>query len=337
MPLNSLMQTYLPPIEKELQAAVARTQQPRLEELHAMLAYHMGWEGDGAGAAATGKRIRPMLVLLTAQSAGEDWHKALPAAAAVELIHNFSLIHDDIEDNSPLRRGRPTLWKKWGIAQAINSGDALFTLAHLAIFGLEQTTNSGITLKAAQILQSTCLHLTQGQYLDISYEDQKFLPIEAYWPMIGGKTGALLSACTEIGALVADVEAKTRAAYQIFGRDLGLAFQVLDDILGIWGDAAKIGKSNASDLVAGKKSLPVLFGLSQHGAFAQRWLAGPICPEEVPEVAAQLATEGARDYAQSEANRLTESALSALAAANPQGEAGEALRQLANQLLQREI
>jgi len=337
MTLTQLSETYRPAIEEELRNAVAGVNGPGLEDLRAMMAFHMGWEGEGASPEATGKRIRPMLVLLTTQAAGGEWRKALPGAAAVELIHNFSLIHDDIEDNSPVRRGRPTLWTQWGIPLAINTGDAMFTLAHLTLLKLKKTTNSLITLAAVNVMQETCLLLTQGQHLDISYEDEKVLPIQAYWPMVNGKTAALLSACTEIGALVADADEDRRSAYRQFGRELGLAFQALDDILGIWGDAAKIGKSNASDLVAGKKSLPVLYGLAQNGIFAQRWLAGPIEPAEVPDLAAQLEAEGARDYAQTEANRLTNSALTALEQGQPQGEAGKALIQLANQLLQREV
>ena len=328
---------YSPSIEKALREAVKRADNPGPENLHSMMSYHMGWQGDGAGPAATGKRIRPLLVLLTTQAAGGDWQRALPGAAAVELIHNFSLIHDDIEDDSPLRHGRPTLWTKWGIPQAINTGDAMFTLAHLALLGLEETTSPVITLQATTVLQRTCLRLTQGQHLDISFEEQKTIPIEAYWSMINGKTAALISACTEIGALAANAGDNIREAYRLFGHDLGLAFQVLDDILGIWGDAAKIGKSNASDLVTGKKSLPVIYGLGQNGDFARRWLAGPISHEEVPAMAAQLESEGVRDYAQGEANRLTDAALNALAQAHPTGEAGQALTQLANQLLQREV
>jgi geranylgeranyl diphosphate synthase type I len=155
--------------------------------------------------------------------------------------------------------------------------------------------------------------------------------------MILGKTAALISACTEIGALIANVNEITRSAYQQFGRNLGLAFQTLDDILGIWGDSNKIGKSIASDLVTGKKSLPVLYGLAQNGEFARRWLSGPISPEEVPEYAKCLEMEGARDYTQNEANRLTDAALQALEHAQPQGNAGMALNQLAHQLLRREI
>jgi len=297
MSLDEFIQIYQPAIEGALSETIALSNGTGLEELHRMMAYHLGWIGEGAGPSATGKRIRPLLVLLTTQASGGDWHKALPAAAAVELIHNFSLIHDDIEDNSTLRRGRPSIWVKWGIPLAINTGDTMFTLAHLAVLDIEKTNNHHITLEAVKILQTTCLHLTQGQHLDISYEDEQVLPVEAYW----------------------------------------LAFQALDDILGIWGDSVKIGKSNASDLVAGKKSLPVLYGLAQNGEFAKRWLSGPITPDEVPELANRLDLEGARDYTQNEANRLTESAINALERAQPQGTAGQALKQLTHQLLQRKV
>jgi geranylgeranyl diphosphate synthase type I len=252
------------------------------------------------------------------------------------LIHNFSLIHDDIEDNSPLRRGRPTVWKLWGIPQAINTGDAMFTLAHLALLRLEETTTKVITLEAARILVTTCLHLTQGQHLDISYENQTDLTLEDYWPMVRGKTAALLACCTELGALVADVDPVTQKKYRGFGRDLGLAFQAQDDLLGIWGEASQIGKSNLSDLVEGKKSLPILYGLEQDGPFAARWRQGPITPGEVPSLAVQLEVEGARLYTQQTANKLTQQALSTLEEVNPQGEAGEALMDLAKQLLRRD-
>ena len=336
MSLGKLTPTYLSAIETELRQAVARANGPGLEELHHMMAYQMGWEGEGAGPKARGKRIRPLLVLLTAAAAsGSEWQQSLPAAAAVELVHNFSLLHDDIEDNSPLRRGRPTVWTKWGVPQAINTGDAMFALAHLSLLRLAQTTSPAIALQAANVLQHACLHLTQGQYLDIAYENRSDLSLEDYWPMINGKTAALLAACTELGALAAKVPAPTRTAYRDFGRDLGLAFQALDDLLGIWGDAAKIGKSNASDLVEGKKSLPVLYGLSQNGPFATRWAEGPITPAEVPTLASQLEAEGAYAYTQETADRLTRQALRALTAAQPKGEAGEALIELANQLLTR--
>ena len=334
--MDTYVQQFFPAIEIELREIVSLVNGQDMEELYAMMAYHMGWEGEGAGPEATGKRIRPILVLLTNSAAGGIWEKALPAAAAVELVHNFSLIHDDIEDNSPLRRGRPTVWKKWGIAQAINTGDAMFTLAHLALQRLNTGCSAATVIEASRILQNTCLKLTQGQHLDITYESHGSLTQESYWLMIGGKTAALLAACTELGALVAETQPDQRYAYRDFGYSLGLAFQVQDDLLGIWGDSALTGKSAESDLTTGKKSLPVLYGLSQNGEFAQRWAQGEITADEVPFLAAQLEAEGARKYTQDTANQLTEEALSALKSARPQGEAGEALRLLAMRLMHRQ-
>jgi geranylgeranyl diphosphate synthase type I len=323
-------------IEGELHRTVDRIDRPDLAELRHMLSYHLGWEGQGAGPQATGKRIRPLLLVLTCAAAGGEWLLALPAAAAVELLHNFSLIHDDIQDNSPLRRGRPTVWKRWGIAQAINAGDAMFTLANLALLRLAETTSPNLAIQASRILQDTCLHLTAGQFLDISYESRGDLTLEAYWPMVSGKTAALLAACTELGALVAGVPEDTRSAYRQFGHALGLAFQAHDDLLGMWGDEALTGKSAESDLVSGKKSLPVLYGLSHDGPFAWRWTQGAIEPVEVPALAAELEAKGARQYTQDTANHLTNTALEALERARPRGAAGEALVDLARRLLKRQ-
>ncbi|MCB9136297.1 MAG: polyprenyl synthetase family protein [Anaerolineales bacterium] len=341
----SLSSTLLPLVETEMQRIIARLQTPSTEEMHHMIAYHMGWEGEGAGPKAQGKRIRPLLVLLSYGAAipppshltPDTWHIPLPAAASVEILHNFSLIHDDIQDNSPLRRGRPTVWQKWGIAQAINAGDAEYTLAFTAMLELGKTTEPAIALEAINILQNTCIALTQGQYLDMSFETRSSVSLDEYWTMIGGKTAALTAACTELGALIAGVDDATRAGYREFGRYLGLAFQVQDDLLGIWGDAALTGKSTESDLVAGKKSIPVVYGFAQDGPFAARWAQGPIQAEEVAVLANQLEKEGARAYTQKMADELTGKAVRYLQEVNPRGEAGAALVELANMLLQRQV
>lgn len=336
MSLEHWIRTLRPAVEAELQQAVDVSSGPGLDELRTMMRYHMGWEGEGAGPDATGKRIRPLLVLLTTAAAGGKWEKALPAAAAIELIHNFSLIHDDIEDQSITRRGRPTMWNIWGIAQAINTGDAMFTLAHLSLLRLQETTSPAAALTAAEILQKACLHLTQGQFLDISFEARGGLTLDAYLPMIAGKTAALLAACTDLGALAAGASDPIRTTYRQFGESLGLAFQAQDDYLGIWGDAEVTGKSAESDLISGKKSLPVLYGLSQQGVFASRWSQGPITPSEVPGLARQLANEGAMAFTQETSRKYTEQALQALKDAEPQGDAGEALKELAQLLLTRQ-
>lgn len=333
MSLREHFSLYLPAIEAQMQRVVACCSADlRLDGLHTILAYHLGWEGPGAGPEARGKRIRPVLLLLSCAASGGEWESALPAAAAVELIHNFSLIHDDIEDNSPLRRGRETVWQRWGVPLAINAGDAMFSLAHLALADLADPQQARL---ASQALQHACLHLTQGQHLDISYETQMDLTQEDYWPMIEGKTAALLAASAEMGAILSGCDPRLRQEFRLFGRYLGLAFQVQDDLLGIWGDAALTGKSNESDLVSGKKTLSVLFGFSQRAAFYQRWGQGPVRPEEAAALATLLEAEGGRAFAQEQADHLTQQALEALARAHPQGQAGEALSELARLLLGR--
>ena len=334
MPLS---ETLLEAIENALHEVITQAGVEVTGGIYPMLAYHLGWEGEGAGPEARGKRIRPLLLLLATQAAGGEWKRAIPAAAAVELVHNFSLIHDDIEDNSPIRRGRPTLWKLWGIPQAVNAGDAMFTLAHLSMLRLRETSSAEITLQASHLLHQTCLLLTQGQFLDISYQTRPDLTLDDYWPMVSGKTAALLSACTELGAVVAGAADFICLAFRQLGHALGLAFQSQDDFLGIWGDSMLTGKSVESDLVEGKLSLPILYGLEQNGPFAHRWQQGPITPQEVPSMAALLENEGARLYTQNMASRWTREAIQALDQIDPQGEAGQDLRNLAISLLNRQV
>lgn len=329
-------QVMLNEIEEVLHQSVNDRRETSLQQYSSMLEYHLGWEGEGAGVKTRGKRVRPLLVLLSCAAAGGNWRNALPAAAAVELVHNFSLIHDDIQDNSPIRRGRETVWKRWGIAQAINIGDAMLTLAHLALLRLDKDCSPKITVQAARSLQMACLQLTKGQYLDLHYESQNILTEDEYWQMVAGKTASLLSACTELGAIVADTTLTRRQAFRDFGFYLGLAFQAQDDILGIWGDAALTGKSTESDLSTKKKSLPVIYGLNQKGDFALQWLKGPIEPEQVQILADQLEREGARSYTQEAANHMTAKALTALEKSEPHGKARQELTNLAQSLLGRE-
>ena len=328
-------------IELELQKQISRLDSPRTKAFHEMLTYHMGWTGEGAGPEATGKRIRPLMVLLTclasrgAEGVDETWQSALPAATAVELVHNFSLVHDDIQDNSDKRRGRSTTWVNWGAPMAINVGDALFVLSNQAIIDLKENYPAEVVVKAAEILHNSCLELTCGQFLDMSYEEKTDLGVDDYWPMVAGKTAALLSASCHIGALLGGADDSLQEAYRSFGHYLGLAFQVQDDILGIWGDEALTGKSAASDLIEGKKSLPVMAGLSAKGKFAARWKQGPIQSAEVQELARVLASEGGYEKANDAAKQMTDLALMSLREADPQGEAGEALFELADKLLKR--
>ncbi len=326
----------LPALEAELQRQVRRLDQPGAEEFHEMLTYHMGWYDNAGAASGTGKRVRPLLMLFVVDACGGKWLHALSPAAAIELLHNFSLVHDDIEDNSPTRRGRLTVWKKYGLPMAVNVGDALFVISNQAMLDATAHYPPQTIVLAAHTLHAACLALTRGQFLDMSYEKRTDLSVDDYWPMIGGKTGALLSAAAEIGAILADADIETIREYGIFGRNLGLAFQVQDDILGIWGDENETGKSAASDLVEGKNSLPILFGVGKKAEFARRWATAAITVEETGPLAQLLKEEGAYAYCQQEAERLTNMALGSLRNAHPQGAAGAALYELADKLLKRE-
>ena len=338
MKLQEFATLMRPSIEEVLKQAVNRAPDQRLAPFYGWLTYHMGWEEEGAGVQAQGKRIRPLMVLLCCLAADGEWQPALPAAAAVELVHNFSLIHDDVEDQGEMRHGRPTVWVKAGTAQAINAGDLLFTLAQNAVLGLKDTINAQVACEAAFVLNRACQRLTEGQYLDLSYEKMNDLPLDAYFPMVNGKTASLLSACAELGAVCAQVSPQRREAYTRFGNRLGMAFQAVDDWLGIWGDAALVGKSVESDLLSKKKTLPVLFGLQQKGKFADQWRrAVAINPDDVPHLAKLLVEEGAQDFTVREADRLTDEALSALKEACPrESDASLALLELANALLRRD-
>ncbi len=267
--------------------------------------------------------------------------RALPAAAALELLHNFSLIHDDIEDDSPTRRHRPTVWALWGRPQAINAGDAMFSLARSALYRLaEQGVSAQRSLDALRIFDETCVRLTEGQYLDMSFEGRLDVSVDEYLTMIGGKTAALIGASLEMGALVGGASPEARAALAEFGRNLGLAFQIQDDILGIWGDEAVTGKSAASDILTRKKSLPVVYALADArvGEALQAIYAQPIDAGGVPAVLDLLADAGAQPYAGAAAQSAHQHALEALDASGVLengNQAGQALFDLSQSLLNR--
>ncbi len=337
-PLSTFAQKMIPAVEQEMRS-VMLVNEKQANLFYGMMHYHLGWVDENLQTvdAASGKRVRPLLCLLTTSAAGGKWPQAVPGATALELLHNFSLIHDDIQDQSPTRRGRPTLWQLWGANQAINSGDAMFSLAHIALSGmLELGVPAETIVRAVCRLDETCIDLTIGQYLDMSFENQRDVSVDEYLEMIAGKTAALLAFSAELGARVAQQSPSVVKHYAAFGRDLGLAFQVRDDILGIWGDESVIGKSSATDIVTRKKSLPVLFGLAESLELREIYAKADTGDGFVERVVDILDQVGARDVAKSYEGKFATSALNHLSAANPQGEATEALRQLTRFLLNRQ-
>lgn len=341
--LDDFIARHVPLIETEMRQVLAAYEDDRLASHYGMLAYHLGWLDEQLRPARLdgGKRIRPVLCLLTCQAVGGSVTRALPAAAGLELLHNFSLIHDDIEDDSPTRRHRPTVWSLWGRAQAINAGDVMFTLAHLALHRLsDHNLQPAQVLDALRIFDETCVRLTEGQYLDMTFETRLDVSVKEYLDMIRGKTAALLGASTELGALIGGASAEVRAFLAQFGHSLGLAFQIRDDILGIWGDEALTGKSAQSDILARKKTLPVVVALS-HPRSAQamrRFYARELTAADVPAVLSLLEQAGARERAEEIARQAHEEAMQALTASGvleQDNEPGSALQELAEYLLRR--
>ncbi|HET7031001.1 MAG TPA: polyprenyl synthetase family protein [Candidatus Limnocylindrales bacterium] len=283
-----------------------------------MIRYHLGLDGSGS---ASGKRMRPLLGLLAYASIAGDYHPALPGAAAVELGHNFSLVHDDIEDGDRERRHRPTVWALHGVAQGINTGDMLFSLSRMALHRLSDLGFSDTkVLRLMRLYDETCVALCEGQYIDIATSERDdLMSVDLYFDMIGRKTAALIAASIEAGALLATDDDEVIARYRGFGWALGLAFQLNDDLLGIWGAAQATGKE-ASDIARRKKTLPVIYAFEHAGPedrerLAQLYGDGGPTGGEVREVVAILERSGAREYTRDAARRHRDEALRELDAA----------------------
>jgi geranylgeranyl diphosphate synthase type I len=265
-------------------------------EYQQMVKYQLGLDLGVIVPQNRGKRLRPLFVLLTVDLFGSDWHDALPAAVAVELLHNFSLVHDDIQDGSETRRGRKSVWKVWGIPQAINTGDALLNLAYLSILRLPDKVGDQKINAILHTLHNTCLKLTKGQYFDMVFEKKPSIPLDLYWQMVEGKTASLLSACFRIGAIIANAPKDEENAIADAGRILGLAFQIQDDYLGIWGNEKQTGKSINSDLITRKKTYPVILGEDKSQEFASIWQQTPIVQiEEAQKLARLLENDGIKE------------------------------------------
>ena len=330
-----IIQAVLTDLEETLRRAVARPESGSAQGLYEMLTFHMGWTGEGAGPEAGGKRIRPLLSLLCCGGVCGDWHPALHSAAAIELVHNFSLIHDDIQDQGAMRRGRPTVWKLWGTAQGINAGDTLLALALLCTLKPlpSQEPDPSLASASAKVLLEACVHLTQGQYIDLASENLAAFSLDRYWEMVEAKTAALLKAACLLGALAGRSDPKRLEQLGEFGRLVGLAFQARDDWLGLWGDPRVTGKSASDDLTSRKKSLPVVFGLENSSEFRELFAAPS--SGQVEALLQALERVGAREFAVSQADALTRRAFAALEQVPLAEEYKQALEDLTGSLLTR--
>jgi geranylgeranyl diphosphate synthase type I len=225
----------------------------------ALLRDHFAFDDPNA---KRGKRLRPRILVAVAETEGADPERAFGAAAAIELLHNFSLIHDDIEDRDEFRHGRPTLWTRHGIPAALGAGDALCALSYVTLIDGSSHLGAAQVEAMAQCLFRAHHAMTQGQAYDIGFESATSVAFDDYQRMIGGKTAAIFGASAELGALVAGVPSERAAAYGRMGRAYGLAFQVRDDILGTWGVSTQTGKPTGADIRRRKWSFPVAWAMS---------------------------------------------------------------------------
>jgi geranylgeranyl diphosphate synthase type I len=331
---DMLVEQMLQAIEADLHAAIESLGEAGGGPLPAMISHHFGWTSDADHRG--GKRVRPLLCLLACQACGGVWRTALPAASSLELIHNFSLVHDDIQDRSETRRNRPTLWTLWGEPQAINAGDALFALSRRTSYRLvESGLDRSTVLEVQRELDDACLELTIGQHLDLAFEGRSSVTLQAYLRMVEAKTASLLAASAVAGARVAEASAATVEAFRSFGRNLGIAFQIYDDVLGIWGDPQVTGKPAGDDLLSHKISFPVLVGLQHSEAFLDLWTSGRTDPPALQSMMQALAEAGAADRSREAAQQHSFQAEEGLSSASLLEPAGQLVRQLIQDLLLR--
>lgn len=321
-------------VEPGMREAVARLDPAN----RAISEYHLGWtEADGTPREGSGgKAVRPTVTMLAAEACGASAQTAVPGAVAVELVHNFSLIHDDVMDGDTERRHRPTVWALWGVPSAILTGDALQNLAQEVLQASDP--------RASAVLGQAVRELIRGQTQDLAFERRSWVELDECLSMAAGKTGALLAASARIGGLLGGGDPSMVDALGAYGGHVGMAFQLVDDVLGIWGDSAVTGKPVLSDLRTRKKSLPVTYVLSAGGNPSRtiaEWLAGAepsdgASESELRLIAEVLETAGGRDWALAEAGREIEKAIQALNSVPLNGSAYAELEELTRFLTRRE-
>ncbi len=324
-------------VEPVLRKAVDRLD-PRLSQV---CAYHLGWvDLDGAPAAgSSGKALRPTLVLLAARACAGDPAQAVPAAVAVELVHNFSLLHDDVMDGDTQRRHRRTVWAAFGIPTAVLAGDALLALAMEVVLRAEPGGAEATSVAAT--LAGSVGELITGQSADLDFETRDDVDLAAGLAMADGKTASLLRACAVTGALSVAADQRQVELLGGYAGHVGTAFQVVDDLLGIWGEPDRTGKPRLADLRSRKKSLPVLAALGAGSTHSARLAELYRRPEPFEEQDLELVADlvqaaGGRQWAVHRAEQETDAARACLAELDPPAPVRAALEALADYVTERD-
>ena len=319
-------------LSNEVEAELRRVLEARSMPLYEMMSYHLGWRG--AGAPRRVDRAHGISCLASCRASGGGTGMALPAAAAVELVENFTQIHDDIEAGRPTRNGRDAVWWVWGPAQAINAGDGMHALARLAMLRLgDRGVSADVTFKALQYLDEAGLALCEGRFADLEAQERIDLTVDGYLVMAAAKAGALLACACKLGALIAGADGEVVAAHGAFGAKLGVAIQVLEDIRQLWG--ADDDAAPSAEVLNKKKLLPIVYALQQADARDKRRLGEVFMkrvlePPDVTVVRAVLDDLGARRHCEALAEAHRAEALEVLTA---QDIPSQPLDELASHLL----
>ena len=308
--------------------------------LYNLLRYHLGWVDQHGQPQGGGPLLhfQGAVALVCCEGLNADFRQALPVAAGVELVHNFTLVHGEVQIGRAESVDRPGIWWVWGPAQAINAGDGLHALGRTTIMRLSQRgTSPERVLRAVRSLDQACLLLCEGQYMDLEFQDQMMVTESAYMNMINRKAGGLTGCAAESGALAAGADDAQCAALHELGVKLGAAWQIARDIGGLWGERGD--GITASNIIAKKKSLPIIHAL-EHGNLAAKRELGTFYmkrvmePEDASRLVAILDETGARDAAEDRARHLAEDGLSAAAAVAVPPDGMNLLRELAEWALQ---
>jgi len=304
MLIDELRNSFESKFEAEIMTQCSQIE-PELKE---MVRYHFGWHDEQA---QRGKRLRPLILLLATAALGSPIERGLNSAIALETFHNFTLVHDDIQDKGEYRQGRLAMWKRYGMEQAINTGDFMAYLAFKILNHHDLEISPELHLNLSRTFVSAGMDVMRGQHLDMLFEKESYVELEAYLMMIKFKTARLFSLAFELAGLLNGVSEETVAYLRAIGVEIGVAFQIQDDYLGIWGDSQLTGKSTSTDIMTKKKTYPLIFGNNTIPGIQELMKkAAPLDDLSVQEITSVLTAAKINDKTLTLAKTYKENALS---------------------------
>lgn len=298
--------------------------------LQEMIYYALGFKDDGS-LLSGGKRLRPLFCSLICGVVSGNYKLALLYGAALEMLHNYTLVHDDIEDNSDIRHNRPALWKKYGLPLALNAGDLLYEISLSAAAHADKNSQKNGLVRMLKMSEDLFL----GQHQDIRFENREQITKSEYLQMVRGKTSALIGTSFALGAMAGGADDKSIAEFEYAGKRIGIAFQIRDDYLGTWGNLDELGKPVSADIMDKKNTLAVVYTAERNPAFLQKWHEYDGSSERVAEFADMMAEAGAPEFLEAQCRRYTDEAVMTLSSHRSSGVYQDMLDELISSLVDR--